>query len=123
MMQLKDLPKIDDKYFDFNYNVPLVDLANTTACREGYCNAENDRLIKSMLHIFGMDVNRPYERLELADGQTFRSPITNLEQTGGYIYSGYERSDEAWKKRGKDNMVKYLFGYNEEFFKALGLKE
>ena len=123
MMELKDLPKIDDKYFDYNYNIPLVDLANTEVCKQGYCATQDDKLIKALLHLFGVDVNRPYERLELADGQTFRSPITNLEQTGGYIYSAYERTDEAWKKRGKENIVKYLFGYDEEFFKALGLKE
>lgn len=122
-MQLKDLPKIDDKYFDYNYNVALVDLANTEVCKQGYCATQDDKLIKAMLHLFGVDTNRPYERLELADGQTFRSPITDLVQVGGYVYSGYERQDPSWKKHGKDNMVKYLFGYNEEFFKALGLKE
>jgi hypothetical protein len=120
-MELNPLPNIDAKWYDHNYIVSLADIANTRVCKEGFCEAEDPKLLKAMLYILGVDINRPYEKVELAEGQSYRSPLTDLVQTGGYVYSGYERSDPSWKKYGKQNLMNYLYEYNEPMWKALGL--
>jgi len=121
-MDLKPLPNIDDKWFDHNYTVSLADLANTLICQQGYCANEDEKLIRSILYLFGLDINKHYTKVELSEGQSHRSPITDLVQKGGYVYSGYERTDPVWKKKGKENIAKWLFEYNEELYNTLGLR-
>lgn len=96
----------------YDYSISLSDLASLPFCRKGYCVLDDSTTIKMLLHLLGMDVAKPYERVELIDDitatdpitgeefiveanvpQTFRSYITGATQTGGYIYQGYKRKD------------------------------
>ena len=96
----------------YDYSISLSDLASLPFCRKGYCELEDKTTVKMLLHLLGMDVNKPFERVELIDDitatdpitgeefvveanvpQTFRSYITGATQTGGYIYQGYKRKD------------------------------
>jgi hypothetical protein len=108
-MKYDSLPSIDDKYFDFDYNVPLCDIAATSVCKQGYCELEDDKILKAILYLFGMDTNRGFEKLQLPEGASIRSSITDEVQVGGYIYSGYIRTDQNWKNIGKKMMVKMLW--------------
>jgi hypothetical protein len=118
-MKYDSLPSIDDKYFDFDYNVPLCDIASTTICKQGYCELEDDKILKAILYLFGMDTNRGFEKLQLPEGASIRSSITDEVQVGGYIYSGYQRKDSVWLKNGKSNTIQYLFGDNPKLLQAL----
>lgn len=96
----------------YDYSISLSDLASLPFCRKGFCNTDDSITIKMLLHLLGMDVTKPFERVELIDDitatdpitneefiveanvpQTFRSYITGATQTGGYIYQGYRRKD------------------------------
>jgi hypothetical protein len=108
-MKLDNLPNIDKRFYDPDYVVSMSDIAQTTFCREGYCDTMDDKVLKAVLYLFGMDVNRGYSESSLGVA-SFRSPFTNQVQTGGNIFTGYERTDPAWKKQGYKITRDYLFG-------------
>lgn len=102
----------ENKFERYDYSISLSDLASLPFCRKGYCALDDSTTIKMLLHLLGMDVAKPFERVELIDDitatdpitneefiveanvpQTFRSYITGATQTGGYIYQGYRRKD------------------------------
>jgi hypothetical protein len=101
--------EIDEQYYDHNYTVSLVDLASTKLCHEGYCQTEDEKVIKAMLYIFGLDIHRRYEKVDLGDGVSYHSEVTDLVQTGGYVYRGFERTDPAWLKAGKKRIYEWLY--------------
>ena len=120
-MELDDLPEIADQWFDHNYIVSQSDLEATLLFKEGYPIASDEKLLKAVLYVYGMDVNRGYQKIELAEGQGHRSEITGLLQEGGAVYSGYQRQDDVWKKNGIENCINYLFSKNKVLLKTLGL--
>jgi hypothetical protein len=108
-MKLDDLPVIDSKWYDRNYNITLADIAATEVCKRGHCSLENDKVLKAILYLYGMDVSRGFELVKLEEGAAIRSSITTLVQNGGYIYSGFIRTDDNWEKFGKKLMIKLLW--------------
>lgn len=95
----------------YNYIIPDCDLALLPFCKKGYCTLDNMKVIKAVLHLMGMDMSAPFERVELCDDvihynpdgsvkwidkdvpASFRSNINSYIQTGGYAYYGYRRND------------------------------
>jgi hypothetical protein len=108
-MKLDNLPDIDKRFYDPDYVVSMADIAQTTFCKEGYCDTMNDKVLKAVLYLFGLDINRDFYESDLGVA-SFRSPFTNQVQTGGNIFTGYERTDPAWKKNGYRITQEYLFG-------------
>lgn len=108
---------------EFNYSVAVGDLAATTVCKEGYCKDNDPLMVKAMLYMFGLDTNKYYHLSQLVDEQgvaiAYRSPITDLVQTGGDIYVGHERTDDNWVKYGKVNLAKYLFTSDPTFINLI----
>jgi hypothetical protein len=108
-MKYDNLPTIETKWYDPDYVVSMSDIAQTTFCKEGHCLTMDDKVLKAVLFLFGMDINREYYESSLGEA-SFRSPLTNQVQTGGNIFTGYERTDPAWKKQGYKITRDYLFG-------------
>lgn len=97
----------------YNYTITLSDLASLPYCQRGLCQSPDVATIKALLYLLGMDVTQNYERVELLDesdnATSIRSTLTNAVQTGGYIYKGYLRTDDVWKKSKGRLAEKYLF--------------
>jgi hypothetical protein len=97
----------------YNYIITLSDLASLPYCKKGGCNIPSTSTIKALLYMLGMDVTQAYERVELLDEDdkqiSIRSTLTDAVQTGGYIYKGYLRTDDVWKKSKGRYAEKYLF--------------
>lgn len=110
--QIKDYNKIDWRYYDSNYTVSCSDIEATQIVDDGLRVSElEETTIKAILHLLGMDVDKPYERLQLPEGAGYHSELTGTVQVGGYVFSGVKRTDERWKKLGfKGISVPYLFG-------------
>jgi hypothetical protein len=108
-MKLDNLPNIDKKFYDRNYNITLSDIAATEVCKQGHCSLENDKVLKAILHLYGMDITRDFEKVKLEEGAAIRSSITNQVQKGGHVYSGFIRTDDNWEKFGKKLMIKMLW--------------
>jgi len=108
-MKLDDLPVIDKTWYDLDYVVSMADIAQTELCKQGYCDVDNDSVLRAVLHLMGMDINRPYSESSLGDA-SFRSPLTGQVQKGGNIFTGYMRQDPTWKKQGFRITQQYLFG-------------
>lgn len=109
-MKLDDKPEIDDKWFDANYVITLTDVMATNVCQQGYCKVGDDKTLKAILHLMGMDVHRPITETVIDNGASVRSQITGLVQHGGLIFQGYSRRDPAWIKNGLKITEQYLFG-------------
>ena len=98
------------KYYTEPYNLTITmsDIASLPICKKGYCSGDNNKMIKAILFLMGMDVTKDYEQvlMQNEDGElkSIRSALTDDVQTGGYIFMGYER-DKYNAKTG----YKYLF--------------
>lgn len=124
-MTLKDVHNINENYYDPNYTVSMTDIISTQVCKEGYCvNTDaDDKLLKAILYLFGMDTNRPIYRVELESGAAHHSEFTDIIQHGGVIFQGYQRTDDNWKKRGKNITYEYLFGNKADMLVKMLNKE
>lgn len=109
-MKLDDKPEIDEKWFDCNYVITLTDVMATNVCQQGYCKVGDDKTLKAILHLMGMDIHRPITETVIDSGASVRSQITGLVQHGGLIFQGYQRKDPAWIKNGLKITEQYLFG-------------
>lgn len=105
----------------YNYTVTLSDLASLPYCQRGGCVLPCTSTIKALLYLLGMDVTQNYERVELLDEDdkqiSIRSTLTDEVQTGGYVFRGYLRTDDVWKKSKGRFAEKFL--YSEEGIKEL----
>lgn len=116
----QEFAPIDWTTHDSNYTVSTVDLQATNIYKDGSVSLEDDKMLKAVLRLFGLDINKPFEAIQLPEGASFRSPITGLLQDGGLIYTGKQRTDEIWKKRGYSITSDYLFGgKSDELIKLL----
>lgn len=109
-MKLDDKPEIDEKWFDANYVITLTDIMATNVCQQGYCIVGDNKTLKAILHLMGMDIHRPITETVIDSGASVRSQITGLVQHGGLIFQGYVRRDPAWVKNGLKITEQYLFG-------------
>ena len=118
-MKMDTLPDIAEKFYDPNYVITMLDITSTLAFKEGLCDTEDEKILKAILHLFGVDVNRNITEVLLDKDASVRSNITGLIQKGGVIFQGYERKDTAWKKQGLKITQDYLFGYKFDEFKKI----
>ena len=118
-MKMDNLPEIAETWYDPNYVVCMLDITSTLAFKEGLCNTNDEKILKAILHLFGVDVNRNITEVLLDKDASVRSNITGLIQKGGVIFQGYERKDVAWKKQGLKITEQYLFGYKFNEFKKI----
>jgi len=118
-MKMDNLPEINETWYDPNYVVCMLDITSTLAFKEGLCDTEDEKILKAILHLFGVDVNRNITEVLLDKDASVRSNITGLIQKGGVIFQGYERKDVAWKKQGLKITQDYLFGYKFDEFKKI----
>ena len=109
-MKMNNLPDIEDKFYDPNYVITLTDVMATNVCQQGYCSTGDDKTLKAILHLMGMDIHRPITETVIDSGASVRSQITGLVQHGGLIFQGYARRDPAWVKNGLKITEQYLFG-------------
>lgn len=109
-MKLDDKPEIDDVWYDANYVITLTDVMATNVCQQGYCSTGDDKTLKAILHLMGMDVHRTITETVIDSGASVRSQITGLVQHGGLIFQGYQRRDPTWIKNGLKITEQYLFG-------------
>ena len=106
----QEFAPIDWATHDSNYTVSTVDLQATNIYKDGNVSPDDNKTLKAVLRLMGLDIDRPFEVIQLPEGASFRSPITGLLQEGGLIYTGKQRTDEIWKKRGYGITSEYLFG-------------
>jgi len=95
-----------------NYSVHMTDIIDTKFAREWHklgLGKLNNKQMKSILYLFGMDVSAPYEESELADGSKLRSTLTGEIRQGGFNITGYERKDKTWRKNGITNIHKFFY--------------
>lgn len=118
-MKMDNLPEINETWYDPNYVVCMLDITSTLAFKEGLCNDGDEKVLKAILRLFGMDVNRNITETHLDKDASVRSNITGLIQKGGVIFQGYERKDPVWKKQGLKITQDYLFGYKFDEFKKI----
>lgn len=118
-MKMDNLPEINETWYDPNYVVCMLDITSTLAFKEGLCNTDDEKILRAILHLFGVDVNRNITEVLLDKDASVRSNITGLIQKGGVIFQGYERKDVAWKKQGLKITEQYLFGYKFDEFKKI----
>lgn len=118
-MKMDNLPEINETWYDPNYVVCMLDITSTLAFKEGLCDTEDEKILKAILHLFGVDVNRNITEVLLDKDASVRSNITGLIQKGGVIFQGYERKDPVWKKQGLKITQDYLFGYKFDEFKKI----
>lgn len=118
-MKLDDKPEINETWYDPNYVITMLDITSTLAFKEGLCNTEDEKILKAILHLFGVDINRNITETLLDKDASVRSNITGLIQKGGVIFQGYERKDVAWKKQGLKITQDYLFGSKFDDFKKI----
>ncbi len=108
-MKLDDKPEIDERWFDANYVITLTDVMSTNICQQGYCVVGDNKTLKAILWLMGMDIHRPITETMIDSGASVRSQITGLVQHGGLIFQGYVRRDPAWVKNGLKITEQYLF--------------
>lgn len=118
-MKLDDKPEINEIWYDPNYVVCMLDITRTLAFKEGLCNDGDEKVLKAILRLFGMDINRGITETLLDKDASVRSNITGLIQKGGVIFQGYERKDPVWKKQGLNITEQYLFGHKFNEFKKI----
>lgn len=106
----QEFAPIDWDVWDSNYTVSTADIQATNIYKSGDVSPDDNKTLKAVLRLFGLDIDKPFEVIQLPEGASFRSPITGLLQEGGLIYTGKQRSDEIWKKRGYGITSEYLFG-------------
>lgn len=95
-----------------NYSVHMTDIIDTKFAREWHklgLGKLNNKQMKSILYLFGMDVSAAYEESELADGSKLRSTLTGEIRQGGFNITGYERKDKTWRKNGITNIHKFFY--------------
>lgn len=118
-MKMDNLPEINETWYDPNYVVCMLDITSTLAFKEGLCNTDDEKILRAILHLFGVDVNRNITEVLLDKDASVRSNITGLIQKGGVIFQGYERKDPVWKKQGLKITQDYLFGSKFDEFKKI----
>ena len=118
-MKMDTLPDIAETWYDPNYVITMLDITSTLAFKEGLCNTNDEKILKAILHLFGVDINRNITETLLDKDASVRSNITGLIQKGGVIFQGYERKDVAWKKQGLKITEQYLFGSKFDDFKKI----
>lgn len=91
-----------------NYAVHLADIADTLFAKQ-YTKELSPKQLNAVLHMFGLDIKRTVNMEVLGEGSLVRSYLTGGINRGGYLYSGYERTDKQWKKYGLTNIQKYLY--------------
>ena len=116
-MKMDTLPEIAEHYYDPNYVITMLDITSTLAFKEGLCNDGDEKVLKAILHLFGVDINRNITETHLDKDASVRSNITGLIQKGGVIFQGYERKDVSWKKLGLKITQDCLFGSKFDDFK------
>lgn len=110
MTETKEYTKIDWVNYDNNHIVSTKDIEATLLCPNGDVSELSDNVLKATLWLFGLDTHKPYEKLQLPEGASHRSLITDIVQTEGVVYSGRLRTDPHWKKKGVQITIDYLFG-------------
>lgn len=118
-MKMDTLPDIAEKFYDPNYVITMLDITSTLAFKEGLCNTDDEKVLKAILHLFGVDVNRNITEVLLDKDASVRSNITGLIQKGGVIFQGYERKDPTWKKQGLKITEQYLYSPCSPLFEFL----
>lgn len=118
-MKMDNLPEIAEKFYDPDYVITMLDITSTLAFKEGLCDTDDEKILKAILHLFGVDIKRSITETLLDKDASVRSNITGLIQKGGVIFQGYERKDIAWKKQGLKITQDYLFGYKFDEFKKI----
>lgn len=113
-MKLDDKPEIDEAWYDPNYVITLTDVMSTNVCQQGYCVVGDNKTLKAILHLMGMDIHRPITETMIDSGASVRSQITGLVQHGGLIFQGYVRRDPAWVKNGLKITEQYLFSLDSK---------
>lgn len=106
----QEFTPIDWDVWDSNYTVSTTDIQTTNLYKDGNVLPDDEKTLKAVLRLFGLDIDKPFEVIKLPEGASFRSPITGLLQEGGSVYTGKQRTDEIWKKRGYSITSEYLFG-------------
>ena len=118
-MKMDNLPEINETWYDPNYVVCMIDITSTLAFKEGLCNDGDEKVLKAILRLFGMDLNRNITETHLDKDASVRSNITGLIQKGGVIFQGYERKDPTWKKQGLKITEQYLYSPCSPLFEFL----
>lgn len=106
----QEFTPIDWDMWDSNYTISMTDILSTNVYKDTQIPVTDDKTLKAVLHLFGLDTRKKYDAVQLPEGASFRSPITGLLQIGGLVYTGRQRKDDVWKKRGFDITAEYLFG-------------
>jgi hypothetical protein len=116
-----ELPDIKPEFYDYNWVIPEQDIFTTNVFKQGYYKGE-ENILKAILFLMGLDINRRWEIDTLEKGSSVRSEITGNVQHGGVVYRGYLRNDPNWNKEGLNITNKYLFG-NVDWFSKVVNKE
>lgn len=103
---------------DYNYNIHIGELVNTLFCSHGYCLDTNERIIKTLLFLKGMDVEKGFTSTVFTNGEKYRTK-DNQVVAGGILYSGYER--HGYDSRIGDDLLNSEHGV-EQLADLLGLK-
>jgi hypothetical protein len=96
----------ENRWYDPNYTVGLIDLQSTLFWQQGHCTESTEARLKVMLYLFGLNLKLPVSKVAVED--SWRSELTGEVQEGGYVFKGRVRRDTAWVKSGKANIAKFL---------------
>jgi hypothetical protein len=101
----------DDDFLPYTYSVHIGDIADSLFAKvfNKSGKALTDNQTKALLHMYGIDVARKNDVEELDINTTMRSPITGDVVNGGWLYVGFERTDNIWRKSGIKNLQKFLY--------------
>ena len=109
---MKEL-KLEDLQQNFSVH---IDELNASPVVE-YLRDKQDGLLtesqlKAIHHLLGFDTSKDIEVMMLEEGTEYKSLLTNLTHSEGYIYVGYKRLDRGFKKYGDEMRIKFLYGDN-----------
>jgi hypothetical protein len=98
-----------------NYSVHISDIASSMLAKK-YNKPLSPSQLDAVLYLYGLDVHRENTIVQLDNETSMRSGITGDVFSGGYLHTGYQRTDKVWLQGGIKNLQKYLYtedGVNE----------
>lgn len=98
----------EDDYLPHNYSVHVGDIADSLFAKR-FNKPLSKKQTKALLYLYGMDVSRKWSTEDLDANTSMRSPITGDVVKGGWLYTGFQRTDEVWRKDGIKNLQKFLY--------------